>query len=51
VTVRLPKEDASGRWRHIFGAGDADAPGLSNGRLTRELDPYGYHWYGAREGV
>ncbi|HJP71962.1 MAG TPA: alpha-amylase family protein [Candidatus Limnocylindria bacterium] len=51
MTVRLPKQDARGRWEHIFGAGGADAPSLASGRLTCELPPYGYHWFGAREGV
>ena len=51
MSVALPKEDARGRWEHIFGPGDAEAPDLASGRLTCEIAPYGYHWYGAREGV
>ena len=51
MSVRLPKEDARGHWQHIFGPGGAEAPDLASGRLTCEMAPYGYHWYGAREGV
>jgi len=24
---------------------------VKNGRLSIELEPYGYHWFGRREGV
>jgi maltose alpha-D-glucosyltransferase/alpha-amylase len=44
--VRLPKEAAEGRWRHIFGPGDGVAPEIVDGRLLGELPPYGYHWFG-----
>jgi maltose alpha-D-glucosyltransferase/alpha-amylase len=51
VTVRLPKEAVRGRWTHVFGTDGAEAPELERGTLSCELEPYGYHWYGAREGV
>jgi len=51
ATVRLPKEATAGRWRHILGTGDGDRPAVKNGRLSIELEPYGYHWFGRREGV
>ncbi len=51
VTVRLPKDAVEGRWRHIFGSRDGDVPEIRNGRLAIELPPYGYHWFGRREGV
>ncbi|HET8777860.1 MAG TPA: trehalose synthase, partial [Candidatus Limnocylindria bacterium] len=51
MTVRLPKQDARGRWEHIFGPGGSEAPQLERGGLTCEMAPYGYHWFGAREGV
>jgi hypothetical protein len=55
ITVRLPRDagSAGGRakWRHVFGGvGAAPAP-PQGGRLTVELPPYGYHWFGRREGV
>ncbi len=51
VTVQLPKDAAAGHWWHIFGAADAEAPDLNDGRLTCEIEPYGYHWFGRRVGV
>ena len=51
VTVRLPKDAADGRWRHIMGRTGADAPQLRTGGLTFELEPYGYHWFGSSAGV
>jgi maltose alpha-D-glucosyltransferase/alpha-amylase len=51
VTVRLPAEAVSGRWRHIFGPRDGDVPEIRDGKLRLELPPYGYHWFGRREGV
>jgi maltose alpha-D-glucosyltransferase/alpha-amylase len=51
VTVRLPADSTEGRWRHIFGGGTAEAPPLEQGRLTCEIEPYGYHWFGRRVGV
>ena len=30
---------------------DLKAPEVVDGRLTCELPPYGYHWFGRREGV
>jgi trehalose synthase len=51
VTIRLPKDAIDGRWGHIHGPGGTDAPQLEGGGLSCELEPYGYHWFGAREGV
>jgi maltose alpha-D-glucosyltransferase/alpha-amylase len=51
ASVQLPKEARSGRWRHLFGPLDAEAPEINDGRLGCELPPYGYHWFGRREGV
>jgi maltose alpha-D-glucosyltransferase/alpha-amylase len=52
ASVQLPKDARSGRWRHLFGPFDAEeAPEIADGRLTCELPPYGYHWFGRREGV
>ncbi|MDQ2674100.1 MAG: DUF3459 domain-containing protein, partial [Chloroflexota bacterium] len=49
ATVRLPKDaSGSGRWRLIFGPGDGDAPSITGDRLSLELPPYGYLWYGRR---
>ena len=51
VSVRLPKEALGGRWRQILGGGGGDPPELTEGRLSGEIAPYGYHWFGSREGV
>ena len=51
VTVRLPADAVAGRWRHIFGPRDGEVPEIHDGRLRLELPPYGYHWFGRREGV
>jgi maltose alpha-D-glucosyltransferase/alpha-amylase len=51
ATVRLPKSAASDGWSHIFGPLDGDAPPVRGDRLSVELPPYGYGWYGRREGV
>ena len=51
VTVQLPRDATEGRWQHIFGADGAEAPPLESGRLTCQLEPYGYHWFGRRVGV
>ena len=51
VTVRVPKDAAKGRWRHILGREGADAAALDGGSLSLELEPYDYHWFGTREGV
>ena len=50
VSVRLPAEAAKGPWKHIFGS-DGEAPAVRSGRLSLELQPYGYHWFGRRVGV
>jgi maltose alpha-D-glucosyltransferase/alpha-amylase len=51
VSVRLPKTALGGRWHYLLGGGGVEPPDLSDGRLSGELGPYGYHWFGAREGV
>ena len=51
VTVRLPNEAAGGRWGQILGRGGSDAPQLEGGGLSCEVEPYGYHWFGSRDGV
>jgi maltose alpha-D-glucosyltransferase/alpha-amylase len=51
VTIRLPADAHAGRWRHIFGPVDGAAPAVEDGQLRLELEPYGYHWFGRREGV
>jgi hypothetical protein len=51
ASVRLPAGAVGGRWQHIFGPGDGDAPEIDGERLSLELPPYGYHWYGRKEGV
>jgi maltose alpha-D-glucosyltransferase/alpha-amylase len=55
ATVRLPRDGggAGGRakWRHVFGGEDKLPEPLEGGRLTVELPPYGYHWFGRREGL
>jgi hypothetical protein len=51
ASIQLPKDARSGRWRHVFGPLDAEAPEITDGRLSCELPPYGYHWFGRREGV
>ncbi len=51
VTVRIPEEGTGGRWQHIFGRGDEDPEGIEGDTFSCELGPYGYHWYGRREGV
>ncbi|HSK93474.1 MAG TPA: alpha-glucosidase C-terminal domain-containing protein, partial [Candidatus Angelobacter sp.] len=50
-TVRLPKEAAGGRWHQLFAPSDSEAPSLGGGRLSMELGPYEYRWFGRREGV
>jgi maltose alpha-D-glucosyltransferase/alpha-amylase len=58
LTLRLPKaaqRDAG--WRHLFGVSSTSStdrqppPVPAGGKLTVELPPYGYHWFGRREGV
>ena len=50
-SLQLPKTERQGRWRHIFGRGEGEPPAIENGRLRAELAPYGYHWFGRREGI
>ena len=51
TTVHLPKDAREGRWLHVFGPLDGGGPEVRDGRLTCELPPFGYHWFGRREGV
>jgi maltose alpha-D-glucosyltransferase/alpha-amylase len=51
-TIQLPTDARAGRWRHIFGPTDGNVPEVAkSGRFSAELSPYGYHWFGRREGV
>ena len=54
VTLRLPADARDGNgWRHLFGVATGDGqppPTPEGGRLSVELPPYGYHWFGRREG-
>jgi maltose alpha-D-glucosyltransferase / alpha-amylase len=50
-TVRLPEQAASGRWHQIFAASEEGEPEIADGRLSAELKPYEYRWFGARKGV
>ena len=51
-TLQLPSDARAGRWRHIFGPTDGEAPEIGkDGRFSAQLPPYGYHWFGRREGV
>ena len=50
-SVRLPADATGGRWRPIFGGEDGDAPVVDGDRVNGELPPYGYRWYGRREGM
>lgn len=51
ASIQLPSDGGRGTWRHIFGVAGKKAPPAvgRSGRLTLELPPYGYHWYGRRE--
>jgi maltose alpha-D-glucosyltransferase/alpha-amylase len=51
TTVQIPRDARAGTWQHIFGPGGAAAPEMRGDRFSCELPPYGYHWYGRREGV
>ena len=46
ASVRLPAEVVGGRWRHIFGPAGTETPGIVGDRISLELPPYGYHWFG-----
>ena len=47
----LPKDAREGEWRHVFGVRNGEPPQIRDGRVDIELPPYGYHWFGRREGV
>ena len=49
-TVRLPEDAGADGWRAIFGPAGADASEIADGRLRGELPPYGYAWFGRRDG-
>jgi maltose alpha-D-glucosyltransferase / alpha-amylase len=51
ASVQIPADAREGRWRHIFGPLDGDAPEIADGRLSCELPAYGYHWFGRRKSV
>ena len=52
VTLRLPKPARGAGWQHVFGSSrDGEQPPRppKDGRLSIELPPYGYHWFGQRK--
>jgi maltose alpha-D-glucosyltransferase/alpha-amylase len=51
ATIRVPDDAAPGRWRRIFGPADGDELDLRHGRLSLELPPFGYQWFGRSDGV
>ena len=52
VTVRLPADTAAGSLDATSsGPATARCRRYADGRLNLELEPYGYHWFGRREGV
>ncbi len=51
ATVRIPEEATGGTWQHIFGRGDELPRGIEDDTFSCELAPYGYHWFGRKEGV
>jgi maltose alpha-D-glucosyltransferase/alpha-amylase len=51
ASVRLPDSATEGRWRPIFGPLHTAIPDVEGNRLSCELPPYGYLWFGRREGV
>jgi maltose alpha-D-glucosyltransferase/alpha-amylase len=52
MTATIPEEATGGRWTHVFGRGDAEAPELGEDRtFSSVIEPYGYHWYGRKVGV
>lgn len=56
LSIRLPApQRRETSWQHLFGitttTGDNKPPAPpTDGRLNIELPPYGYHWFGRREG-
>jgi maltose alpha-D-glucosyltransferase/alpha-amylase len=51
VSVRLPADAMDGPWKHIFGPYDGEEPTIRRGRLSLEVQPFAYHWFGRRVGV
>jgi maltose alpha-D-glucosyltransferase/alpha-amylase len=51
VSLRLPADAVGGRWRQIFGSAEDEPPGARSDQLSFELEPYGYRWFGRRQGV
>ena len=49
VTITLP--DDALRWRQIFGPPGAGPARIRGGRFDIELPPYGYRWFGRKEGA
>jgi trehalose synthase len=52
VELKMPSQPGHdrGRWHHLLGSGKNDPPIGEDGTLRVELAPYGYHWFGHREG-
>jgi trehalose synthase len=51
ATIHLPADAQSGRWRRIFGPADGDDVEPHRGRLSLELPPIGFQWFGRSERV
>ncbi|HEV2295466.1 MAG TPA: alpha-amylase family protein [Tepidisphaeraceae bacterium] len=55
LRVRLPTSARKGpSWRHLFGIatkGGKPPQPPRDGQFSIELPPYGYHWFGQREGL
>jgi maltose alpha-D-glucosyltransferase / alpha-amylase len=46
ATLRLPDDAIGDGWAAIFGSGDAEAPAARADRVSVQLEPYGYRWFG-----
>ncbi len=47
ASIRLPDAESGGPWRQLL-ATEAGPPRIEEGRLSLQLPPYGYAWYGRR---
>ena len=51
VRVAMPRPANGPRWVHLVGPGRTSrGPEIVDGELAFALEPYGYHWFGRREG-
>jgi trehalose synthase len=52
ASIQLPKDAVGGRWHQIFAPAENDLIKIpASGRVTLELEPHEYRWFGRREGV